>query len=130
MKEANFSKEVVDEKMVFIDGLASIREAVQLMREQGCEALVVNKRDETDAYGLIDIKAINEGVIVPNKRLEEVSVYEISVKPIVTVSSDLNARYLPRLLHQLGLQRIIVEDKGELLGFVSLKSLIFRSLDG
>jgi signal-transduction protein with cAMP-binding, CBS, and nucleotidyltransferase domain len=129
MKKLILSKQAVSDKVVFIDGLATVKEAIELMRTHGVEALVVNKRDETDAFGMIDIKAVNQGVIVPNKRLEEVSVYEISTKPIVTVSADLNARYLPRLLSQLGLERILVEERGELLGFVSLKSLVFLSLE-
>jgi len=45
-------------------------------------------------------------------------------KPIITVPADMDIRYAARLIYRAGIRRAPVEDKGEIIGMISLSSLI------
>jgi CBS domain-containing protein len=47
-------------------------------------------------------------------------------KPMITVPPDMDIRYVARLLHNTGLSRVPVEENGELIGIISLFSLVLR----
>ncbi len=46
-------KDVMTKDIVFIDGMATAKEAVDIMRREKVEALIVNKRHPQDAYGIV-----------------------------------------------------------------------------
>jgi CBS domain-containing protein len=52
-------------------------------------------------------------VLIPGKRAEEVNVYEIMTKPILSVPADMDIRYIARLLHRVGMRRAPVEENGD-----------------
>lgn len=120
------AREVKQEKLVFIDGLDTALDAVNLMKQEGVEALIVKKRNEHDAFGIIVFSDIVRGVIATDRKLDEVNVYEIMSKPVVTVPAALPLRYIPRLLLKVNVGVAPVEDGGELTGIVSLKSLLME----
>ncbi len=49
------AKEIASDKLFFIDGLASVRDAVQLMKEKNVQALIIKKRNNADANGIITV---------------------------------------------------------------------------
>ena len=51
-------REVMKLKVEFIDGLATVAEAIKKMRENGFGSLIVAKRDESDEYGFVNVQAI------------------------------------------------------------------------
>lgn len=68
------------------------------MKEKEVHALFIKKRNEEDANGIITQTDIIKGVMIPDKTLDEVSVYEIMTKPALSISANLNVRYVPRFL--------------------------------
>ncbi|NCC30615.1 MAG: CBS domain-containing protein [Chloroflexia bacterium] len=77
-----------------------------------------------DVWGLVSVQDIINGVLIPGKRAEEVNVYEIMTKPVLSVPADMDIRYIARLLHRVGMRRAPVEDKGQLIGMVTLSALV------
>ena len=73
-----------------IDGLATVREAVDLMRQSNISSLVIDKRHDRDEYGLVVVHDVAEKVIGPDLSPDRVSVYEIMSKPVVTVDADMD----------------------------------------
>ncbi len=65
-----------------------------------------------------------KGVIIPGRSPDDVNVYEIMTKPIITVPADMDIRYAARLIYRAGIRRAPVEEKGEIVGMISLSSLI------
>ncbi len=118
------AKDAMRGDFVSIDGMATAKEAAATMRAENTHSLLIKKRDENDAWGILVYQDFITGVIVPRRRSEEVNVYEIMTKPIITVPADMDIRYVVRLLHRAGIRRAPVEDKGELIGMISLSSLI------
>ena len=119
------ARDVMQRRLVFIDGMATAREAAAKMRSEKVSSLLVKKRHVDDAWGIVAIQDFIRGVIIPGRSPTEVNVYEIMTKPIITVPADMDIRYVARLIYRAGIRRAPVEDGGELIGMISLSSLIF-----
>lgn len=122
------AKDMMAKKVVFIDGLATAKEAVECMRRENVDCLIVKKRNERDAYGIITIRNLINGVIVPDRISEEVNVFEIMEKPIVSVPADMDVRYIARLFIRLGIWEAPVEESGEYIGMISLSTIILNNV--
>jgi CBS domain-containing protein len=94
------------------------------MRAEKVASLLVNKRHPDDAWGIVVVEDIVKGVIIAGRSPAEVNVYEIMTKPIITVPADMDVRYVARLIYRAGIRRAPVESCGELIGMISLSSLI------
>ena len=128
-REYKRAKTVMDSKVVFIDGMATAHEAVALMREEKVNTLIVNKRDDRDAYGIVTLKDLINGVIIPDRTSDEVNVYEIMTKPIISVPADMDIRYVARLLMKAGLHIAPVEENRQYIGMISLTTIILDNMD-
>ena len=108
-----------------IDGLATVEEAIELMKRHNVNSLVVNRRDDTDEVGLVLVSDIARHVIAHNRAPERVNVYEIMSKPLLTLPPDMLARYAVRLLARFDVSRAIVVDPNrDPLGIVTLRDLV------
>lgn len=122
------AKDVMQNQVVMIDGLATAREAVELMRTEHVNALIVKKRDSKDAYGIVVVKDLVKGVIIPDRKSDEVNVYEIMSKPVISVPADMNIRYVPRLMMKAGIQIAPVIENNEYIGMISMSNLILDNI--
>lgn len=115
------------ENIVLIDGMATAREAVSQMRSKNIDFLIVDKRDEQDAYGILVIQDIVKGAIIAERTLDEVNVYEIMTKPVLSVPADMDIRYVAGLLIKFGLKVAPIEDNGRYLGTISLSDIVLHT---
>jgi signal-transduction protein with cAMP-binding, CBS, and nucleotidyltransferase domain len=122
------AKELVSDRLFFIDGLASVRDAAQLMKDKNVQALIIQKRGSADANGIITVNDIIKGVIIPNKTLDEVSVYEIMTKPVFSISAHLNVKYVPRLMYNYNVKVAPVEENGKYIGIIDYTQFLFSEL--
>ncbi len=132
MSVANYQavSEVMRPAPKSIPGLASVADALDVMRRYSISSLVIQRRDDADEYGLVVVHDIAEKVIARNRAPERVSVYEIMSKPVITVDAEMDVRYAIRLLTRFEISRVLVMDKGELVGLVTLRDLVFAYLPG
>lgn len=121
-------KDVMTKKVIMIDGMVTAKEAVDLMKKEGVECLIVNKRNSQDAYGVVNIHDFIKGVIIEDKTSEEVNVFEIMTKPVVCVPADMDVRYVASLLTNIGVRMAPVKENGEYIGMVSLSDLVLDNL--
>lgn len=118
------AEEVLERSVVFIDGMATAQEAAAKMRAEKCRCLLVQKRHADDAWGIVVVQDFIKGVLVAGRSPGEVNIYEIMTKPVITVPADMDIRYVARLLYHAGIRRAPVERNGEIVGVISLSSLI------
>lgn len=118
------ARDVMHKGIVSIDGMATAREAAAKMRSEKVSSLLVKKRHRDDAWGIVVVQDFITGVIIPGRSPVEVNVYEIMTKPVITVPAGMDIRYVARLIYRAGIRRAPVEDGGELIGMISLSSLI------
>ena len=108
-----------------VDGLATVADAMAVMRRHGISSLVVNRRDADDEFGMLVVSDIAAQVVAAGRAPERVHVYEVMSKPVLTLPSDMLARYATRLLVRLGLSRAVVVDQDRnLLGMATLRDLV------
>ena len=118
-------RDLMVEELHTIDGLATVAEAMALMKRHDISSLVVNRRNQDDELGLVVVADIARGVIANNRAPERVNVYEIMSKPLLTVPEDMLARYAVRLLARFKLSRAVVVDQDRnAIGMVTLRDLI------
>ncbi len=108
-----------------IDGLATVAEAMAIMKRLQISSLVVNRRHDNDELGLITVSDLAREVIARNRAPERVNVYEIMAKPALAVRSGMLARYAVRLLVQFRVSRaLVVDDDDAPRGLVTLRDLV------
>ncbi len=110
--------------IISINGLATVSDAMALMRRHNVNSLVVNRRDEDDEIGLVLVSDIARRVIAPNRSSDRVNVYEIMSKPVWTVPPEMLARYAVRLLVRFDISRaVVVNHDRNPIGIVTLRDL-------
>lgn len=122
------ARDVMTKRVVFVDGIATAKEAVEIMRKEKVEVLIVKKRHQNDAYGIVCVQDFIKGVIIPDKTSEEVNVFEIMSKPVISVPANMDVHYVANLLMKIGLSMAPVEENGEYIGMVSLSDIILDNL--
>ena len=122
------AKDVMTPGVIYIDGMATAKEAADLMRAEQIDALVVRKRHPDDAYGILVIKDLIKGVILTDLDSSEVNVYEIMTKPPISVPASMDIRYVAGLLIRAKIRRAPVEENGEYIGMISLSSLVLDNI--
>ena len=120
------ASDIMTTKVVTIRGSATVAEAVKVMKDNKLRALIVSRRTEEDAYGMLTETDIAYKVAAYGKDPKNVRVYEIMTKPCITVNPDLEVEYVARLFANTGIRRAPVI-KEKLLGIVSITDIITKS---
>ena len=113
-----------------IDRLATVADAIVLMRRHGVSSLVVPRRDDDDEFGLILVSDIASKVIAENRAPERVNVYEVMSKPVLTLASRMQSRYAVRLLVRFGVSRAVVVDHDRNpVGLATMRDLVLGHVE-
>ena len=123
------TRDVMRSQFVEIDGLATVAEAITEFRNHDLEMLVVKKRDENDAYGVVLLSDIVKKVLAKDRAVDRVNIYEIMSKPVITVEPDMDVRYCSRLFSNFGLSHTVVSEGGKVIGVVGYKELLIPWLE-
>lgn len=123
-------KDVMKHKVDFVDGMKTVKEALQEMKHIETKTLIVNKRHEHDEWGMVVVSDISRKVLAADKSIERTNIYEIMTKPVVTIHQNMDIRYCARLFEQLGLSRAPVVKHGEIIGMVSHTDMVLKGLFG
>ncbi|OKH39101.1 hypothetical protein NIES2119_08205 [[Phormidium ambiguum] IAM M-71] len=122
MKASN----IMSEDVATIRGSATVAQAVKLMKLKAIHSLIVERRNDADAYGIVTDVDIANKVVAYGKDPNQVRVYEVMTKPCIVVNPDLGVEYVARLFAQTGIDRAPVI-KGELLGIISTQDILTKS---
>ena len=124
MKDKLRVRDVMVTELHTVEGLATVAQAIATMRRHSVSSLVVERRDEDDEVGLVEVSHIAD-VVAEDRALDRVSVYEVMSKPVVTMPAGMLARYAARLLRELGWSRAVVVDEARnAVGMVTLRDLV------
>ena len=121
-------KDVMKKNFDMVDGLTSVSQALHTMKHVDTKCLIVDKRHDDDAYGVVLISDIAKQVLAKDRAPDRVNVYEIMSKPVITVNHDMDIRYCARLFDKFGMSRAPVVNGDDIVGIVSLTDLVMRGL--
>ncbi len=117
--------DIMTKDVVTIRGSATVAAAVNLMRDKGLRALIVERRHDQDAYGIVTETDIVYKVTAFGKDPKKVRVYEIMTKPCIVVNPDLAVEYVARLFASTGIRRApVIQDT--LLGIISVTDILTK----
>jgi len=106
---------------------ATVSEVIAIMRATRVSSLVVERRDETDEFGLVVVTDIAREVIARDRPAGRVNVYEVMTKPALTLPEDMAIKYAVRLLVRFKLSRALVVDQSRSpVGIVTLRDMVLR----
>ncbi len=128
MSETDFTRvrEAMTPSPTVIDGLATVAEAIEVMRDKKISSLVIDRRHEGDEYGLLVVTDIAERVVAEDRAPERTNVYEVMTKPVLTVDCEMDIKYAIRLLAQFHISRALVTRDGTLAGLVTMRDMVLR----
>ena len=121
-------RDCMSTKVTEIDGRMDVLTAMKVMKKVGSTSLIVKRRDEDDEYGMLLFSDIAKQVIAKNRAPERVSVYEIMVKPVLTVRPDMKVRYCARFFEKFRISHAPVLKDGTIVGMVSYYRLMLHGL--
>lgn len=119
------ASDIMTKEVVTIRGSATIADAVSLMKEKGLRALIVDRRHDQDAYGIITEVDIVYQVTAYGKDPKRIRICDVMTKPCIVVNPDLGVEYVARLFAHTGIRRAPVI-KGELLGIISVTDILMK----
>jgi CBS domain-containing protein len=121
------AKDVMTTEVVTISGSATVAEAAALMKERNLRALLVERRGEEDAYGIVTETDIVYQVAAQGKDPGAVHVHEIMTKPCIVVNPDLDVKYVARLFANTHIRKApVIKDR--LLGVISVTDILRKAL--
>jgi CBS domain-containing protein len=110
--------DIMTKEVAMIRGSATVTEAIKLMRTRTLRALIVDRRDDQDAYGIVTATDIVYKVAALGKNSNTLRVYQIMTKPCIVINPNLGVTYVARLFAENGLQLAPVIQQ-TLLGIIS-----------
>ncbi len=122
------ARDVMHEKHLELDGMATVKEALDAMKSENASVIIVKKRHEHDAFGILLLSDIAKKVLAQDRAPRRVNVYEIMSKPVISLDPDMDVRHCARLFDRFGLSNVPVIDDGVVLGIVSYNELVFKGL--
>ncbi|MEO0434697.1 MAG: CBS domain-containing protein [Cyanobacteria bacterium J06656_5] len=120
------AREIMTKTVVSISGSATVADAVALMKEKGLRALIVDRRNEDDPYGMVTETDIVYKVAAHGHDPKEMRVYQIMTKPCIVVTPELGVEYVARLFANTKIRRAPVV-QGRLLGVISISDILRKS---
>jgi len=127
MSEKSFVRvsDVMTPDVRTIGRIATVAEAIELIRDAKVSSLVVERNDESDEFGMLTIRDIAREVVSTDRAAERTGVYEIMTKPVLTVPAEMNIKYAVRLLTRYSLSRALVVDHDRNpVGIVTLRDMV------
>lgn len=117
-------RDVMKTEFDCVDGMATITQALKMMKHVETKCLVVDKRHDDDEYGILLLSDIARKVLAKDLSPDRVNVYEVMAKPVAFVDPEMDIRYCARFFDRFQLSRAPVIDNREVVGIVSFTDLI------
>ncbi|RUM69160.1 MAG: histidine kinase [Sulfurovum sp.] len=112
------------EKLIKVSPMASVREALGLMKENSVRSVIVEKTSPDGAYGLVTFKNILQSIVAEDGDIDLLNVYDIAAIPAVSVSAKLNIQYASKMMVNRSIKRLLVIDNNELQGILTMSDII------
>lgn len=121
-------REVMKSEFDVVEGMDTIQDALNNMKYVETKALIVKKRHEDDEHGVVFISDIAREVLAEDCSPDRMNIYEVMIKPTITVSPDMNIRYCCKLFKRFGISRSLVVDNDQVVGIVSFTDMVLRGM--
>lgn len=123
MEKKILVEDLMHKEVSIIKAHATLKEALQMMKQKGVKSLVVDKNSPSDAYGIITNSQILETILVQDGDIDLLNVFDVYKKPAFFVSSKIDVKYAAKTMLEHNIKRVVVTDNNELRGVLSITDL-------
>ncbi len=117
------------EKLISVQPIATVREALKLMRKHSVRSIIVEKVQADGAYGLVTFKNILQSIVAEDGDIDLLNVYDIAVIPAVSISSKINVKHAAKMMVNSSIKRLLIIDNNELQGILTMTDIIEILMD-
>ncbi|MFU8820896.1 MAG: CBS domain-containing protein [Gammaproteobacteria bacterium] len=117
-------RDIMQANVITISPLATLRDAMARMRQRKVKSLVVERRDEHDAYGIITYATILRTIVAEEGDIDLINVYDVCRKPVITVPPGMDVKYVARLMAHQRLSRVVVLEGADLAGIITMNDIV------
>lgn len=121
--------DVMQTDIATISPMATVREAMKTMRVEGTRFLVVERQGPNDAYGIISFTSILRTIVAEEGDIDLINVYDICVKPAISVHPDMDVKYVARMMINQSFRRLLVVRDNELAGAITREDIVAPILE-
>jgi predicted transcriptional regulator len=121
-------RDVMKTDFDLMQGMLTVKEALLAMRFPNTRALIIDKRNPDDEFGIVLIADIAKQVLAADRSPDRVNLYEIMAKPVLGIAPEMNIRYCARMMQRFGITLAPVIDAGQVIGVVSYHDLVLEGL--
>jgi len=111
------------------DGMMTVADGIKLAKEHHINALIINKRNADDEYGLVLLADIAKEVLAKDRSPDRVNLYEIMAKPLISVLPEMDVRYCARLFERFSIHLAPVIENKEIIGMVDYTNMVFSQVE-
>ena len=117
------------EKLISVQPIATVREALKLMRTHSVRSVIVEKTHEDGAYGLVTFKNILQSIVAEDGDIDLLNVYDIAAIPAMSISANINVKYAAKMMVNSSIKRLLIIDNNELQGILTMTDIIEILMD-
>lgn len=121
-------RDVMKPDIDIVEGMMTVKEALATMKHVETKALIVDKRNDDDEYGVVMLSDIAKYVLATDRAPERVNVYEVMSKPVICIDPEMDIRYCARLFEKFGLSRAPVVEHRKVIGIVSFTDMVLHGM--
>ena len=113
------AKNLMQKEVKTVGENTTLEAAARMMRDYGVSSLVVERKNEKDALGIITRKDVVEALVSDAIAGMQHVVEEVMTKPAITVPPGISIYHCLQTMKMIGVRRIPVVDGNELVGILS-----------
>jgi len=118
------ARDIMNREFALVSPVATVQEAVERMIQHRCQAVIVDRADEDDAYGILTFQEIVYRVISKSLAPTRVRVADIMIKPLIVINPNLRIPFIAQLFANTGIQNAPVIEEHRLVGIISSAELV------
>ena len=107
-----------------ISSQGTAADAIHIMRAKHIRCLIVDREEETDAYGIITYSDLVKKVFAKKLDPAMVTITEIATKPLIVINPSLRVEYVAQLFARTGISHAPVFSEHKLVGVISKTDLV------
>lgn len=116
--------EIMDKSVIILDESACINEAARVMETKGVSSVLVKDPKSGAIKGIVTERDILYRAVAKSLGTFKVSIGSIMSAPLVTIDKETRCIEAIKIMREKGLRRLPVVDQGNIVGIVTLMSLV------
>ena len=115
------AKDVMATEVAIMDENISVKEAAELMAQEGISAIIVTVEEK--AQGILTERDILKRIVVEDKNARKTKVKEIMSSPLVSVEPTTDLEEAARLMFEKKIKNLPVTHENRLIGLINLQDI-------